>query len=89
MGCACSGGDQTMTAPVLGDALGPRGRRRVAVVSVATGAVIAALVAVAVVRLADKGQLDRAQWEPLTRWSQAGVAGAPLRAMLARITAIR
>src|SRR5438874_11555362 len=58
-----------MTAPVLGDALGPRGRRRVAVVSVVTGAAIAALVAVAVMRLADKGQLDRAQWEPLTRWS--------------------
>jgi len=30
----------------------------------------------------------RTFYEPLTRWSQAGVAGAPLRAMLARITAI-
>ena len=57
------------TAPVLADALGPRGRRRVAVASVVTGAAIAGLVAVAVLRLADKGQLDRAQWEPLTRWS--------------------
>src|SRR2546430_16457924 len=30
----------------------------------------------------------RAVYEPLTRWSQAGLAGAPLRALLARITAI-
>src|SRR5438067_1339179 len=30
----------------------------------------------------------RAVYEPLTRWSQAGLAGAPLRALLGRITAI-
>src|SRR5438105_6702044 len=30
----------------------------------------------------------RAMYEPLTRWSQSGPAAAPLRAMLARITAI-
>ena len=30
----------------------------------------------------------RAVYEPLTRWSQAGLAGAPMRALLGRITAI-
>jgi hypothetical protein len=30
----------------------------------------------------------RAMYEPLTRWSQSGAAAAPLRAVLARITAI-
>jgi hypothetical protein len=30
----------------------------------------------------------RAMYEPLTRWSQAGLLGAPLRALLGRITAI-
>jgi glutamate transport system permease protein len=58
-----------MTAPILADALGPRGRRRVLIVSVGSGLVIAGLVAVAVLRLADKGQLDASRWEPLTRWS--------------------
>jgi glutamate transport system permease protein len=58
-----------MTAPILADALGPRGRRRVLIVSVVSGVVIAGLVAVAVLRLADKDQLDASRWEPLTRWS--------------------
>jgi glutamate transport system permease protein len=58
-----------LTAPLLADALGPRGRRRVRIVSIASGVVIAALVAVAIMRLSDKGQLDWAKWEPLTRWS--------------------
>ncbi|HYR17857.1 MAG TPA: hypothetical protein VEQ15_00100, partial [Myxococcales bacterium] len=30
----------------------------------------------------------RAVYEPLTRWSQAGLVGAPMRALLGRITAI-
>lgn len=58
-----------MTAPLLADALGPRGRRRVLIVSVLSGLVIAGLVAVAVLRLLDKGQLAASRWEPLTRWS--------------------
>src|SRR5437868_3647871 len=58
-----------MTAPLLADALGPRGRRRVLGVSIASGLVIAGLVAVAVLRLLDKGQLAASRWEPLTRWS--------------------
>ena len=40
-----------MTAPLLADALGPRGRRRVLVASAVSGLVILALVAVAVVHL--------------------------------------
>jgi glutamate transport system permease protein len=52
---------------MLADALGPRGRRRVRLVSVAAGALIAAVLFVAMRRLTDKGQLDAALWEPLTQ----------------------
>jgi glutamate transport system permease protein len=58
-----------MTAPLLADALGPKGKRRVLIASVVCGLVIAAIVTVAVLRLADKGQLGASKWEPLTRWS--------------------
>jgi glutamate transport system permease protein len=58
-----------MTAPVLADALGPRARRRVLLVSLVVGAALVAMLAVAVSRLADKGQLDWSVWEPLTQWS--------------------
>lgn len=58
-----------MTAPVLADALGPRARRKVLIASVAAGVVLVAPVAVAIGRLADRGQLDWERWEPLTRWS--------------------
>jgi glutamate transport system permease protein len=58
-----------MSAPLLADALGPRGTRRVLIVSILSGLVIAGLVAVAVLRLLDKGQLAASRWEPLTRWS--------------------
>jgi glutamate transport system permease protein len=58
-----------MTAVVLGDALGPRGRRRVRVATVASGVVVLALVVVAVRRLADHDQLVAAKWRPLTQWS--------------------
>jgi glutamate transport system permease protein len=58
-----------LTAPVLADALGPRARRRVRAVSIGAGAVLAGLVAIALQRLSDKGQLDWELWEPLTRWS--------------------
>ena len=58
-----------MTAPLLADALGPKGRRRALIGSVISGVVIAGVVTVAVLRLADKGQLDASKWEPLTRWS--------------------
>ncbi len=58
-----------MTAPVLAEALGPRGRRRVRIGSLVAAVLIAAVVAVAVRRLSDKGQLDWAKWEPLTQWT--------------------
>jgi glutamate transport system permease protein len=56
-----------MTAATLGDALGPRGRRRVTIASVVALAAIAYLLWVALVRFAEKGQLDPAKWELLTR----------------------
>ena len=57
-----------MTATFLGDALGPRGRRVTRVASVVSAVVLAAFVAVALSRLADKGQLARSRWEPFTQW---------------------
>lgn len=69
-----------MTAPMLADALGPRGRRRVRLVSVVALAVIAAVLVVAVRRLADTGQLDAARWEPLTQ-------GAVVRFLLSGLLA--
>ncbi len=54
-----------MTAVLAGDELGPRGRRRVLVGSVTAGAVVAALVAVALGRFAERGQLDAEQWSIL------------------------
>jgi glutamate transport system permease protein len=58
-----------MTAPILADALGPRARRRVLVVSAVAGIALVAVLAIAVNRLADKGQLDWERWEPLTQWA--------------------
>ena len=58
-----------MTAPFVADALGPRARRRVAVASVVAGLALAAVAALAVRRLADKGQLDAALWRPFTQGS--------------------
>ena len=54
-----------MTAPVLADALGPRGRRRVLI---ATVIAVAAVVWIGVQRLADNGQLEADLWRPLTEW---------------------
>ena len=58
-----------MTATVLADALGPRARRRVLVASLVTGALIVALLAAAVNRFADNGQLAEEKWRPLTEWA--------------------
>ena len=58
-----------MTAPVLADALGPRARRRVLIASVITGVVLAGVLALALQRLSDKGQLEWDKWQPLTEWS--------------------
>jgi glutamate transport system permease protein len=54
-----------MTSP-LTDALGPRAKRRVLIASIASGVVLAVLVAVALNRFADSGQFDGDLWRPLT-----------------------
>jgi glutamate transport system permease protein len=56
-----------MTAPVLADALGPKAKRVVWVVSAVATVLLAAIVAFAVQRLADKGQLDGDKWSLLTK----------------------
>jgi glutamate transport system permease protein len=58
-----------MTAPVFGDVLGPRGRRRTLVASVVAGAVVLGLVVLALRRLQSAGQLDAALWKPFTQWA--------------------
>jgi len=58
-----------VTAPVLADALGPRGRRQARIASVVALVVIAAVVVAAIGRLSDSGQLDGRLWEPFTQWS--------------------
>ena len=58
-----------MTAPVLADALGPRGRRRVAILTAIAGVVVAALVGFAIKRFADHGQLEWERWDYFTQWS--------------------
>jgi len=57
-----------MTTPAIGDALGPRGRRRVAVASAVAVAVLAVALVAAVNRLHTKGQLDGDLWEPFRHW---------------------
>ncbi len=57
-----------MTAPFIGDALGPRGRRITRVVSVLSAIVLVGFVVIALGRLSDRGQLDESRWEPFTTW---------------------
>jgi glutamate transport system permease protein len=57
-----------MNAGLLGDALGPRGRRRTWVASIVAAALLAAGVVVAVRRFGDNGQLEGSKWKPLTEW---------------------
>jgi glutamate transport system permease protein len=58
-----------MSAVVLTDELGPRGRRRVRIATWVAAALLAFLVFVALRRLSDKDQLAWEKWEPLTQWS--------------------
>lgn len=51
-----------MTAPVLGDVLGPRGRRRVLLASIVSGAVLLWFLVVAFGRLRSSGQLAPEKW---------------------------
>jgi glutamate transport system permease protein len=57
-----------MTAPFIGDALGPRGRRITRAVSVVSAIALAAFVVIALGRLSDRGQLDASRWDPFTQW---------------------
>jgi len=57
-----------MTAPFIGDALGPRGRRITQVVTVVSAVALLAFVVIAFGRLSDKGQLDASKWEPFGDW---------------------
>lgn len=82
-----------MTLPVLADALGPRARRRVALMSVGAGAALTAAVLVGIMRLLDKGQLDIDQWRPFGRWPVwrfllGGLANTLRAALLAMALAI-
>ncbi|MDQ3569505.1 MAG: amino acid ABC transporter permease [Actinomycetota bacterium] len=82
-----------MTAPMLADVLGPRGRRRVALASVVAGLGIAAVMAVAVQRLVDTGQLDADRWQPLTqgpviRFFLNGLLGTLRAALVAMVLAM-
>ncbi|MGI9118911.1 MAG: amino acid ABC transporter permease [Acidimicrobiales bacterium] len=54
-----------MKAGLIGDELGPRGRRRTRVATVVAGTVLAAVVVVAVRRFAAEGQLNGELWAPL------------------------
>ncbi len=58
-----------MTAPVLADALGPRGRRQARIATIVSLVAIAGLLVAAFRRLEAKGQFDGDLWEPLTRWA--------------------
>jgi glutamate transport system permease protein len=69
---------------VLFDAPGPRGRRRILVGTLAGASVLAAVIAVAVQRLADTGQFRRVFWEPFTR---SGVQQILLRGLGATLKA--
>lgn len=51
--------------PVLADPLGPRGRRRAAVVSAVSLAALGLVVVAALARFAERGQLDRDRWSYL------------------------
>ncbi len=56
-----------MTAPFIGDALGPRGRRITRIVSVVSAFAVIGFIVVAIKRLGDNGQLAQAKWEPFTQ----------------------
>jgi glutamate transport system permease protein len=62
-------GRRTPDSLMLGDQLGPRGRRRVVLATVLGGVLVLGALGVAVQRLESRGQLDWERWEPFTQWS--------------------
>ena len=78
---------------VLGDALGPRGRRRAAVASALASAVLLGLLIVALRRFSASGQLDPARWSLLAkpaavRFLLGGLVNTLRAAALALIAAV-
>ncbi len=72
-----------MTAiTAYGDPLGPRGRRRTLIASVLGALLLLGLVAFAVQKFADAGQLDGARWDELLSSAGAGAFWRGLRATL-------
>ena len=59
-----------MTAPVLGDELGPRAKARMRIVSVVATVLLVLVVVAAVRRLQDRGQLEPELWETFTKWPE-------------------
>jgi glutamate transport system permease protein len=57
-----------MSASVLFDEPGPRGRRRIRIVSIVTVVVLAAVIALGLHQFGDHGQLDPAKWSPFGQW---------------------
>ncbi|HVF13441.1 MAG TPA: amino acid ABC transporter permease [Acidimicrobiales bacterium] len=57
-----------MTAPVLADALGPRGRRQARILSLVAAVAIGAALFVAFRRLESNRQFAEALWRPFTQW---------------------
>jgi len=58
-----------VTAPILADALGPRGRRQARTASVVAVVALIGLAAVAVKRLKDHGQFESRLYTPFTKWA--------------------
>ena len=67
-----------MVAPALGDALGPRGRRRARMASAVALVAIGLVVYAGLRRFADAGQLAWSKWEPLTQREVIGYFGEGL-----------
>lgn len=58
-----------ISSPLLGDALGPKGRRKVMIASVVSGVLLGGFVFLAIRRLGENGQLAAEKWEPLTQYA--------------------
>jgi glutamate transport system permease protein len=70
------------TVTAYGDPLGPRGRRRALIASVIGGLVLLGLLAIAIGKFADAGQLDKERWEELLTTDGAQAFWRGLRATL-------